>query len=270
MQRQFVVLAFFFAAFPGLQAAGQAGSPGPQQLSIPAARPAATPSLDEIVASMERAASENPARSEPYVLVRQYRFFPGGEAGQAPGSEVTAAVSFTPPNVKSFEILEAHGSGHGTSVVRHMLENEVELARDVSRSEISRRNYSFALLGTGTLDGRACYVLSLAPRREEHELLRGRVYVDAGSYHILKLEGQPERSPSWWLRSSYIVMRFGEAGGLWLPVATEGTGEVRIFGRFTLDSEKVSLRAGTQLAQAHGAAHEGKRTRALGAVLPRP
>jgi hypothetical protein len=204
--------------------------------------------LQQIVAQMEAVQVANPARFEPYVLIRQYRFYQGAGTNENAKSEVLAQVSFTPPNVKTFDILETRGSGRGTSVVKHILESESELCKDVSRNEISRKNYDFELLGESSVDGRRAYVLAISPRRDDHALLRGRVFVDSESFRIVRTEGQPARSPSWWLRSSYIVLRYGEADGLWLPIATEGTGEVRIFGRFKLASEKVAVRVGAQVA----------------------
>ena len=237
--------------------------------------------LQQILTRVEAVQGANPARFEPYVLIRQYRFYQGADNNENAKSEVLAQVVFTPPNVKTFDILETRGSGRGTSIVKHILENESELCKDVSRSEISRKNYDFNLLGESSVDGHRAYVLAISPRRDEHALLRGRVIVDAESFRIIRTEGQPARSPSWWLRSSYIVLRYGEAEGLWLPVATEGSGEVRVFGHFKLASEKVSVRVGAQTAAARPRSmaepnlrrqtQHGRSTAAIGAaVVPDP
>lgn len=231
--------------------------------------------LQQILEHMEAVQTHNPARFRPYVLTRQYRFYQADakELQRDPKSEVLAEVSFTPPNMKTFDILETHGSGRGASVVKHMLEGESELSKDIGRNEISRANYNFTLLGESTADGRHCYILGLAPKREDHTLFKGRAFIDAENFHILRVEGQPAKSPSWWLKSSYVVLRFAEVAGLWLPVATEGTGEVRIFGRFTLASQKVDLRLGDEIAQARTESrpsrHRPHPTTAVGAaVLP--
>ena len=230
--------------------------------------------LQHILEQMEAVQVHNPARFRPYVLTRQYRFYQadGREAQHDPKSEVLAEVTFTPPNVKTFDILETHGSGRGASVVKHMLEGESDLSKDISRNEISRANYNFTLLGESAVEGRQCYVLGLEPKREDHVLFKGRAFIDAENFHILRVEGQPAKSPSWWLKSSYVVLRFAEVAGLWLPVATEGTGEVRIFGRFTLASQKVGLRLGDEIAQAQPESrpsrHRSHATAVGAAVLP--
>lgn len=248
MQRQIWVLGFLLLAFSAAAMAQVSASLAALNQDAPKQSPNAN--LSTIVARMEAAQTANPARSQPYVLVRQYRFYQGAQVAEDAKSEVMAQVSFTPPNVKTFDILETRGSGRGTSVVKHILENESELSKDVSRNEISSKNYAFSLLGESTVDGRRAYILGLAPRRDDHSLLRGRVYVDAENFRILRTEGQPAKSPSWWLRSSYVILRYAEVEGLWLPVATEGTGEVRMFGRFMLNSQKVSVQVGNQVATA--------------------
>jgi hypothetical protein len=203
--------------------------------------------LQAIVARLEQAQQANPARYRSYALTREYKFY-HGDTSSDPKSEVVAEVSFVPPNTKSFEILDSRGSGRGTSVVKHLLENEAELSKDVTTNEISRRNYEFALAGEDLVNGRNCYVLDLKARREERSLFNGKVFIDAQSYRILKLEGQPSRSPSWWLKNTYITLLFGDVDGLWLPVSTKGTSELRIFGRYTLASQKIGQRVGTDVA----------------------
>ena len=224
------------------QTAGQ-----PNRDAQTAATPHGGPDLQTIVAYLEDAQQNNPARYRPYVLTREYKFY-HGEATTEAKSEVVAEVSFVPPNRKSFEILNTRGSGRGTSVVKHILESEAELAKDVTTNEVSRHNYYFALAGQASVNGRNCYVLSLKPKRDERSLFNGKVFVDAQSYRILKLEGQPSRSPSWWLKSTYITLLFGDVDGLWLPVATNGTSELRMFGRYTLASQKIGQRVGAEVA----------------------
>ena len=206
-----------------------------------------SPDLQWIVTRLEDAQQNNPARYRPYVLTREYKFY-HGDTTSDPKSEVVAEVSFVPPNTKSFDILNTRGSGRGTSVVKHILESEAELAKDVTTNEISRRNYEFASAGEAVVNGHKCHVLTLKPKREERSLFNGKVCVDAQSYRILKLEGQPSRSPSWWLKSTYITLTFGDVDGLWLPVATHGTSELRMFGRYTLASQKIGQRVGAEVA----------------------
>jgi hypothetical protein len=271
------VVAFLLSVVWFTNSKARAQAAANHQPSTPAVT--STDQLQAIVTRLEQTQQANPARYRPYALTREYKFY-HGDTTSDPKSEVVAEVSFVPPNIKSFEILDSRGSGRGTSVVKHLLENEAELSKDVTTNEISRRNYDFALAGEDLVNGRNCYVLDLKARREERSLFNGKVFIDAQSYRILKLEGQPSRSPSWWLKNTYITLLFGDVDGLWLPVATKGTSELRIFGRYTLASQKIGQRVGTDVASVRrplatevrkpNARHEKHSTRVsdVGAVVP--
>ena len=76
----------------------------------------------------------------------------------------------------------------------------------------------------------ARYVLQLLPKRNDKNLLCGTIWVDANTYLIRRTEGEPQKSPSWWLRDLHVVFVYGEAGGMWLPTSSEFTAKVRLFG----------------------------------------
>ena len=63
---------------------------------------ASLPNLDLILDSLERTDKQNPALSRPYELTRQYKVFRGNDL--RPSSEVTAQISFTPPDIKTYKI----------------------------------------------------------------------------------------------------------------------------------------------------------------------
>ena len=48
------------------------------------------------------------------------------------------------------------------------------MAGDWEESALTERNYTFGLVGEEQLDGRNCYVLSIEPRRESKDLIRGK------------------------------------------------------------------------------------------------
>src|ERR1700730_11503869 len=81
------------------------------------------PNLDSILDSLERTEEENPARSRPHEVTRQYKVFRGDDP--TPSSEVTAQISFTPPDIKTFRIIEEQGNPRGKKIVSVVLEQEV-------------------------------------------------------------------------------------------------------------------------------------------------
>ena len=205
--------------------------------SAAAQPPTASPSVETILVRMAESRAENRARFRPYVVTRDYTLF--GKDRDKSKSEVTAELTFVPPNSKQFRIRQSSGSGLGERIVRQMLEGETEIAEDYGSSDISLDNYDVKFVGEKMLDGRPCYVLETFPKRKRKNLIRGNVWVDAGSYRLRRLEGAPAKSPSWWLRNVRIAFTYSEVEGMWLQTASEYTTKVRIFGHYAITSRDV-------------------------------
>jgi len=196
-----------------------------------------------IVQKMELAQTAGRDNVRPYTVTRDYRFFQGEEKPQ-PDSEVTAEISYYPPDTKQFEIRDSRGSGRGERVVRKVLEHETEMASNPQNNALNEHNYKFSLLGEETLDSRRCFVLGLEPRRESKELLKGRVWVDAKDYRILQIVGEPAKNPSWWIKRLQVTLQFANVEGMWLQTVSHAEADVRMFGHHVLSAHDVSYRTG--------------------------
>jgi Outer membrane lipoprotein-sorting protein len=212
------------------------------------------PTVETILVRMAQARAENRARLRPYVVTRDYTLF--GKERNNSKAQVTAEVTFVPPNSKQFSIQQSSGSGMGERLVRRMLEGETEVVEDYGLTDISPDNYDFRFAGEGTVNNQLCYVLELLPKRKQKTLLRGNVWVDANSYLLHRMEGEPAKSPSWWLRNVRIAFSYGDVAGMWLQTASEFTTNVRIFGQYTMTSHDVRY----ETAELTGAGLLGPRT----------
>jgi len=121
-----------------------------------------------------------------------------------------------------------------------VLDRETALAKDGGASVISQDNYNFQFLREEVAGGQRCYVLKLLPKRQDKNLLRGTIWVDADTYLIRRSEGEPQKSPSWWLRDSHLVFVYAEVSGMWLPISSEFTAKVRLFGWSTILAHDLS------------------------------
>lgn len=192
---------------------------------------------------MAQAQAGNRTRFLPYIVTRDYKLFAGADHNQAE-SHVIAEITVVPPNSKQYTIESAAGSGLAERVVRNTLDGEVAFARDSGSSDITRENYDFLLVREEELSGQRCYVLELRPRRKSKNLLRGAIWVDANTYLPHRVEGEPAKSPSWWLRDVRIVLLYGYAGPMWLQTSSEATANVRILGPSTMVSRDMKYRIG--------------------------
>jgi hypothetical protein len=228
------------------------------------------PDLSTIVTRMEQRQLADRARLVPYTVTREYALY-GSDPAQPPSSEVIADVSFLPPDRKWYEIKQSSGSGHGEKVVAKVLQHESEMTKVAKSVPISRDDYDFTDLGERYLNGRRCYVLGTKAKKNSTSLVNGTLWLDADTYRIVRFEGQPPKSPSWWLKSMTVAMNYGWLGGMWMQTSTVGTADVRLFGRHTLTSRDVQVATGDQVARKN--LPKTRRNRepdsALGTILPR-
>ncbi len=195
------------------------------------------PTVETIVARMAGARAENQARFRRYTVTRDYKLF--GKERQNTKSQVIADVIFVPPDLKNYTIQQSNGTGLGERIVRRMLASEADIAKDDTSTDFSPRNYDFRFIRAEDAGGHRCYVLELLPRRQDKNLLRGNIWVDAHTFLLRRTEGELVKAPSWWVRDVRIALFYGDVGGMWLQTALEATATVRILGPYTMVSRDV-------------------------------
>lgn len=196
--------------------------------------------LHAIVARMTDAQQQNRDRAQAYTVVRQY-LLKSGNNGDS-DSRVVAEVSFVPPGKKEYEIREATGSGRGEKVVRKVLDHETEMSSEWTHSAVTDANYDFALLGRQQSAECNCYVLAITPKRDSKDLMKGKVWVDPGTFQIRRMEGELAKSPSWWVKHVNVTLLFNDMSGMWLQTAAYADAEVRFFGHHVLESRDLDCR----------------------------
>jgi hypothetical protein len=213
-------------------------------LALAAARASAqagsSVSTENIIARMVQAGKDNHAQFRPYVVMRDYKLL--GKEAMVPTSQVIAELTFVPPNLQSYTIRQASGTSMGERIVRRILEAQMAFAKDSGSTDISQNNYDFRFIREEDVNGDHCYVLELLPRRKAKNLLHGDIWVDAKTYLLHRIEGEPVESSSWWLRDVRIVLLFGYVGEMWMQTSSQSTADVRIVGQYKMISRDVSYK----------------------------
>jgi hypothetical protein len=204
------------------------------------------PTVETIIARMAQARDENQSRFRPYIVTRGYTLF--GQERQKSKSEVMADVTFVPPDRKQYAIQESSGSGLGEILVRRMLAGEADITKNSSSTDFSMQNYDFRFVRQEDVEGELCYMLELLPKRKDRNLVRGNIWVDVKTYLLRRTEGQPAKSPSWWLRDVHMTFLYGEINGMWLQTSSEATATVRILGQHTMVARDMKYRMGELVA----------------------
>lgn len=172
-------------------------------------------------------------------------------------AEMTVEEQYSHPGHKELDVLSEVGSN---SIRRRVFDKLIaaeldsNLAENRDQSRVSPDNYTFSLLGAEPAEGRECYLLEIIPKQKEKYLMRGRIWVDQEDFAIVRMEGQPAKKPSFWVREASFVRRYAKIGSYWLPVSLESVSKIFIIGASTLSIEygDYSLNGGDQ-AQSAGA-----------------
>ena len=185
---------------------------------------------DELVASMIAHDNQRQTTLRGYTAVRRYVLENRRHHKRA---EMLVRMTCLADGSKRFDVVDANGwSGARRYVFPRLLEAETEASRPGLRehSRITPENYTFQLVGTEYVRGRPAFVLAIEPKSENKYLTRGRIWVDAKEYAIVRVEGQPAKNPSFWVKSVHFVHEYDKSGSFWFPVSDHSVTDVRIFG----------------------------------------
>jgi hypothetical protein len=192
--------------------------------------PGPLPTAEEIVLRMATHDLQQQASIEGYAGMRRYVFENHHLHKHA---EMLVQVQGDGDGAKHFDVVSEEGwNAANKHVLRKMVESEAETSRPEVRSQIRLNfgNYDFEVIGAELVADRTAYVLEIGPKRKDKYLFRGRIWVDAEDYALVRAEGNPAESPSFWTKSTHFVQAYQKSGPLWFPLSTQSVTEARIFG----------------------------------------
>ncbi|MGB6691231.1 MAG: hypothetical protein WBE76_25640 [Terracidiphilus sp.] len=119
-------------------------------------------------------------------------------------------------------------------VLKKLLESEQEAAQHKNATGLTPENYRFTLIGIADEEGRQLFILQVDPKTNQKLLYRGRIWVDAADYAVVRVEAQPAQNPSFWIRSTEIHHVYSKVGDFWLPQRNVSESKTRFGGKATL------------------------------------
>jgi outer membrane lipoprotein-sorting protein len=220
------------------RAAGQtSGSAAPQDGAALTQPSPDSLSGDEIFARLVKQNERRAARLRQYSEQRIYTLAsPNGKVH----ARITGRMEYAGPNRMTFVATSEEGS----VLVRRMalnrlIQHEISAASGKQRRDASiiPDNYTFTLLGQEEVGGAPCYVVSAHPKREDGYLFEGTIWIDRREFAIVRIEGHPTQTFSFWITRSDFVRQYEELGGFWLPARDETIVKVRLYGKKILTIE---------------------------------
>lgn len=212
-----------------------------------------------MIANARRSAELRAFEGKRWYHLEYHGLFGGRNASM----EVLA--TYTAPDQHNFSVLSQSGSKLLLNrVLLKLLDSEKEAFQNHKQVELSPENYTFTLLGTEKIpEGNTCYVLTVKPRKENKFLYAGKIWVDAGDFGVVRMEGEPAKAPSFWVRDTQIDSNWEKVGGFWFIAHNHSVSHIRMGGVATLTIDYGDY----QVTAVDGRA---AKTQAQGPVLPEP
>ena len=220
------LLAVASVLLAGAVGLAHADSPGTQTLNAA-----------EIVDRMQRHNEAQSAGLQHYQAVRHYSV-----EYQSVYKHIAAAMevefNYDRRSGKSFRILSQSGPKFlCEKVLKRAVDSEREASQDKGSTALTQANYRFELAGSESLGGRPAYILHVEPITASKFLYRGKVWVDATDFAVVKIDVEPAKNPSFWITRTLIQSTNMKTGEFWLPQQNRSESKVRIGGTavFTID-----------------------------------
>jgi hypothetical protein len=181
--------------------------------------------------------SHNQARTDGlkhYKALRHYQVEYRGFSTTL-GAKMDVEVNYDAATGKTFQIVSESGSKFLLQkVLERAVDGEKEASADKGSTALTTANYRFQMAGSETVAGRPAYILDVEPLTDSKFLYRGKIWVDAADFAVVKIEAEPAKSPSFWISRTQIQFSTVRSDGFWLPEKNRSETKVRIGGTAVL------------------------------------
>ncbi len=237
-----------------------------KDLSAAAARSKDPPLLpaNVIVDKLMAANAHRSAEIRGFQDTRSYHLQYHGLLGVRDAS-MQVLATYTAPDQRNFSVISQSGSKLLLNrVLLKLLDSEKEAFRNRKQVELSPDNYQFEIVGIDHVPGGSpAYVLAVKPRKDNKFLYHGKIWIDANDFAVVKMEGQPAKLPSFWIKDTDIESNWTKVGDFWLIANSTSTSHIRMGGMATLTIDYGNY-------QITGIDRRAPQTRSQSPVLPDP
>jgi hypothetical protein len=190
------------------------------------------PSDAEIIQRIDAAVYQRFNAVAGYTVREQYNLY--RDSSTTPAAQETILTTYNRATGKEYTPIAQSGSALlRSAVLDHILagEKEVNLPANREGALITSRNYDFSPQpGIVQRNGRDCIVVELHPRRKSTHLFTGRAFVDAADFTVVRLEGSPSQSPSFFAGETTVAREYAKIGGFSMATHAEARSHSALFG----------------------------------------
>jgi hypothetical protein len=194
---------------------------------------------DQVIRKLVEMNSRRARALSAYEGTRKYRLQYHGLWGSR-SAEMVAKLRYRSPGTKEFTIISQSGSTWIVdNIFNGLLQSEKEGAMPDSarRMAVEPANYQFTFIEYDSGPGEPAYLFSIKPRSTYKYLYRGQIRIEGKDFAVARIEGEPARSPSFWMKNTIIEHIYSKIGDFWLPAHDHSVSQVRLGGYADLTIE---------------------------------
>ncbi len=201
---------------------------------LPLAAPAQQPDLSEkeIIARIDAAVQQRSDSLAGYQVQELYSIYRNGE--DKPSAEETVQTTYTHDAGKDYTPVSHSGSNMlRNTVISKVLAGEKEMSAAANRpgALVTSANYEMhPQPGTVELNGHKCIVVDLVPRRKSQHLFKGKEWVDAADFTVVRLAGVPSESPSFFAGDTVVQRDYEKFDGFSMATHAEARSHSFLLG----------------------------------------
>lgn len=163
-------------------------------------------------------------------------------------AEMVVDMEYDAPATKQFKIVSQSGPQWLVDkVLKRLLDAEMESMSEENRAHVALTpsNYQFSQLEHQDGADSCSYSLAVEPKIPSKLLYRGRIWVDSRDFAVCRIEAEPSKNPSFWIKKTDIHHAYLKVGDFWLPAKNESVSQVRGGGRavLTIQYQKYEILA---------------------------
>ncbi len=152
-------------------------------------------------------------------------------------AEMVVDMTYDAPNTKKFKIISQSGPDWLVDrVLKKLIEVEADAQTEENRERVALNttNYEFTAFENQNSPDGCSYMLSVEPKTPNKLLYRGRIWLDSKDFAVCRIEAEPSKNPSFWIKKTDIHHSYMKVGDFWLPAENQSTSLVRGGGHAVL------------------------------------
>ena len=188
---------------------------------------------------MDKLVEKNAERADALRKYQSRRFYRLDYTGfpKSLHAEMVVDMIYDAPATKQFKIISQSGPQWLIDkILKRLLEAELESmsAENRARVALNSSNYDFSGLEQQDAPDNCSYMVAVQPKIPNKLLYRGRIWVDSKDFAVCRIEAEPAKNPSFWIKKTEIHHAYLKVGDFWLPSQNESVSAVRGGGRAVL------------------------------------